>query len=292
MFNSRKTGVRDSSESTLSILIPAHNEAVGLKRLLPMVFDVLDHWPNAPDYEVIVVDDGSGDSTSHVVLDFQVHKPRLKLVRNGSQRGQSTCLAIAARHAVGKWLATLDADGQNDPADIPRLWSVALETGCDAVLGWRENRQDNRRTRWVSKIANRVRNGFLGQSIRDTGCSTRLVKASLIAELPRFEGWHRFLGPMLAARGAEIEQVPVRHYARLDGASHYNWRNRGVRVLIDLLGVAWLNRRPLRFDMLENRQNHRLDDGHDHTTSAMPHHQAEQWIAPSTGLKFHIRSGS
>ena len=104
-----------------------------------MVFDVLDHWPNAPDYEVIVVDDGSGDSTSQVVVDFQVHKPRLKLVRNGSQRGQSTCLAIAARHAVGKWLATLDADGQNDPADIPRLWSVALEIGCDAGLGWRES---------------------------------------------------------------------------------------------------------------------------------------------------------
>jgi len=251
-----------SDLSTLSILIPAHNEASGLKTLLPDILRVFKAWPNPPLWEVIVVDDGSTDSTSQIVAHFSASETRLKLVRNHRQSGQSTALAISTKHASGQWLATLDADGQNDPADIPRLWAEACETGSDAVLGWREKRQDNHRTRWVSKVANRVRNWALWQEIRDTGCSTRLMKACLVAELPRFEGWHRFLGPMLAARGAKITQIAVKHHPRSNGTSHYHWRNRGLKVVIDLLGVAWLNRRQLRFDQVLDSAYTRADSGH------------------------------
>ncbi len=248
--------------SSLSILIPAHNEAAGLEVLLPAILDVFKAWPNPPVWEVIVVDDGSTDFTSQIVAHFTLFEPRLKLVKNHRQSGQSKALAIATKHASGQWLATLDADGQNDPADIPRLWAKACESNSDAVLGWREKRQDNHRTRWVSKIANRVRNWVLGQEIRDTGCSTRLLKASLVNELPRFEGWHRFLGPMLAARGAKITQIAVKHHPRSNGTSHYHWRNRGLKVVIDLLGVAWLNRRQLRFDHGLFPTDIRADSGH------------------------------
>lgn len=235
-----------AQKTSLSILIPAHNEAAGLARLLPEIQAMLAGWKHAPVVEIIVVDDGSSDDTAAVVVRLAEFDSRFRCVSLARQSGQSTALVAAVSIAMGDWLATLDADGQNDPADIPLLWEEARRGQLQAVLGWRRNRQDNCRTRWVSRVANRVRNRVLGQSIIDTGCSTRLIKATAMARLPRFEGWHRFLGPMLVASGAKISQVPVNHRPRENGRSHYNWRNRGLRVVADLFGVAWLNRRMIK----------------------------------------------
>lgn len=262
----------NSSQSTLSVLIPAHNEAPALECLLPELLAALNAWPEAPAWEVIVVDDGSTDPTAEIVRHFADAEPRIRLLSNKQRQGQSSALALAVSEATGAWLATLDADGQNDPADLPRLWQQARLTGCDAVLGWRVNRRDNRKTRYVSRLANRVRNLLLGQEIRDTGCSTRLLRASRVAALPRFEGWHRFLGPMMAARGARIVQVPVNHRGREHGRSHYNWRNRGLKVVIDLLGVAWLNRRAITHDLAQPfiKEDVRIDPKHISRTN-QPH---------------------
>jgi len=250
----------------LSVLIPAHNEAASLGKLLGDLVLVLQRWDEEAEWEAIVVDDGSADETWEVAARYADRIPNVRVVRLDRNLGQSTALSVAVEEARGKWLATLDADGQNDPADIPRLWSEAVATGADAVLGWRQNRQDNLKTRWVSKIANKVRNAFLGQTILDTGCSTRLLRASFLADLPRFEGWHRFLGPMIAARGGTITQIPVAHHAREHGRSHYHWRNRGLKVVVDLFGVAWLNRRVLRASAIAARSGEqviRIDDPHE-----------------------------
>lgn len=242
----------------LSVLIPAHNEAGSLGKLLGDLVLTLQRWDEDSEWEAIVVDDGSTDDTFEVAARYAARIPNVRVVSLERNSGQSTALAVAVEESRGKWLATLDADGQNDPADIPRLWSEAVATGCDAVLGWREHRQDNFKTRWVSKFANKVRNVFLGQNIRDTGCSTRLLRASIVADLPRFEGWHRFLGPMIAARGGAITQISVSHHAREHGRSHYHWRNRGIQVAVDLFGVSWLDRRVLRLPIISARSGEEI----------------------------------
>ena len=264
-FNRNLHDLNGHTRPCLSVLIPAHNEAPALARLLPELIDTLRLWTDGPAWEVVLADDGSTDETLRLAQKLAASEPRLKIVRNAVRSGQSTALALAASHAAGRWLATLDADGQNDPADIPKLWAEAEKQGCDAVLGWRAKRNDTRKTRAVSRLANRVRNRLLGQEIRDTGCSTRLLRADLVAQLPRFEGWHRFLGPMMAAAGAKIVQIPVNHRGREFGRSHYNWRNRGLKVVIDLLGVAWLNRRRISIHSESNPKDRQLrfDPGHD-----------------------------
>jgi glycosyltransferase involved in cell wall biosynthesis len=249
----------------LSIMIPAHNEEAGLARLLPEIDQLLAGWSDRPVTEIILIDDGSTDDTATVVSQLQLSHTTIKYFRQTTRRGQSTALALAVDKAKGEWLATLDADGQNDPADLILLWDVAMQGNFQAVLGWRQNRQDNRRTRWVSRVANRIRNRVLGQAIIDTGCSTRLMLAVEVVQLPIFEGWHRFLGPMLLARGCQIAQLPVHHRPRSHGKSHYNWKNRGLRVLADLFGVAWLNRRMIQLGNNEKRlvkANSRIDHAH------------------------------
>jgi dolichol-phosphate mannosyltransferase len=254
-----------NSMPELSVLIPAHNEGESIGKLVGDLILTLEAWIDAPEWEVIVADDGSTDATFETALRYADRYARVRVIRLDRNAGQSTALAMAVDEARGRWLATLDADGQNDPTDIPRLWSEALSSGCDAVLGWRADRQDDFKTRWISHLANWFRNAVLRQRIRDTGCSTRLVRASSIDALPRFEGWHRFLGPMIAARGGTIAQIPVNHFAREFGRSHYNLRNRGLRVVADLFGVAWMNRRVLKLSTVELAtpdQSHRIDSAH------------------------------
>jgi hypothetical protein len=142
-------------------------------------------------------------------------------------------------------VATLDADLQNNPADLATLWNAL--PGHDAALGWRTTRADVWSKRLISRWANRVRNGVLGQAIRDTGCSVRIIDRERALRLPMFRGAHRFLGPLLLREGCRLVQVPVSHRPRSHGASHYNVWNRSLRVVVDLFGVAWLMRRPIRY---------------------------------------------
>ncbi len=200
-------------------------------------------------FEIIVVDDGSTDGTPGILEELAADYPELRVILLRPGVGQSSATVAGIRAARGEWIATLDADLQNDPADLVRLWEAL--PGYDVALGWREVRHDTWSRRAISQWANRVRNAVLGQSIRDTGCSVRIFRREMALRLPAFRGVHRFLGPLLLREGCRLVQVPVGHRPRPHGRSHYNIWNRSIQVVVDLIGVAWLLRRPIEFRVAE-----------------------------------------
>ncbi len=253
---SRPAGLASSSTAgeagaRLSIIVPAKNEAASLPQLVEEIaraFRPRVASGKLGGFEVIVVDDGSTDATPATLTALAADYPELQPIRLASNVGQSGASAAGFRAARGEWVAMLDADLQNDPADLARLWDAL--PGHDVALGWRIKREDVWSKRVISRWANRVRNKVLGQSIRDTGCSVRIFPRALALRLPMFQGAHRFFGPLLLREGCRVVQVPVTHRPRPHGESHYNFRNRSIKVVVDLLGVAWLLRRPIRFEVV------------------------------------------
>jgi glycosyltransferase involved in cell wall biosynthesis len=243
--------------STLSVVIPAKNEAESLPRLIAETRRVLHFLcnrvssPQLDDFEILVVNDGSTDQTRSILDELAAAYPELKAFTLASSVGQTAATTVGIRAASGVWIATLDSDLQNDPADLVQLWDAL--PGYDAALGWRVERQDVWSRRAISRWANCVRNAVLCHSIRDTGCSLRIFSRHSALRLPTFRGAHRFFGSLLLREGCRIVQVPVRHRRRLYGQSHYNLWNRSLQVVIDLLGVAWLMRRPVRYEVLQAR---------------------------------------
>jgi glycosyltransferase involved in cell wall biosynthesis len=245
---------RPAGRSFLSIVVPARNEAASLPQLVDEIARALrglgDDARGLAGFEILIVDDGSTDRTPAILRALAGDYPELRGLVLATGVGQSAAILAGIRAARGDWIATLDADLQNDPADLVRLWEAL--PGYDAALGWRVERHDPWTKRVISRWANRVRNGLLGQSIRDTGCSVRIFPRSLALRLPAFRGVHRFLGPLLLREGCRPVQVPVAHRPRPYGRSHYHLGNRSIQVIVDLLGVAWLLRRPLRYRVIES----------------------------------------
>jgi len=248
-----------SSQSSLSVIIPAKNEALSLPRLVSELILALRplrtvcRQPTSrclSSFEIIIVDDGSTDSTPLVLTKLAGMYPEVRSLRLKTTVGQSAATAAGFRAARGSWLATLDADMQNDPADLSTLWSAL--PGHDVALGWRVRRVDAWSKRLVSHLANRVRNMVFGQSIYDTGCSVRIFPRDVALRLPLFQGVHRFFGPLFLREGCRVIQVPVNHRPRAYGHSHYNFWNRSLRVIVDLIGVAWLLHRPVLYQLLSD----------------------------------------
>ncbi|WP_422924179.1 glycosyltransferase family 2 protein [Singulisphaera sp. PoT] len=234
----------------LSVVVPAKNESASLPQLVQEIAQALRplcSQGRMAGFEIVVVDDGSTDETPAVLRRLMVDYPELKPLTLASNVGQSGATAAGFRAVTGEWVATLDADLQNNPADLVLLWDAL--PGHEVALGWRTKREDVWSKRVISRWANRVRNAALGQSIRDTGCSVRIFPREMALRLPMFHGAHRFLGPLLIREGCRIVQVPVTHRPRPHGTSHYNIWNRSIRVVVDLLGVCWLLRRPVRYQV-------------------------------------------
>lgn len=241
------------NESMLSVVIPAKNEAASLVQLIDEISSVLRPLiqcgrRDLGAFEIVVVDDGSTDPTQTVLQKLAATCPELRVFRMVGGTGQSAATMAGIRLARGNWIATLDADLQNDPADLARLWRAVA--GYDGVLGWRVNRQDSWSRRAISYCANVLRNRALGQSIRDTGCSMRIFRRDIALRLPTFNGMHRFFGPLLLREGCHLLQVPVHHRARAHGRSHYSFSNRSHQVIIDLLGILWLMHRSLHCEVI------------------------------------------
>lgn len=243
-----RLGTNLSSEAVdLSVVIPAYNEEECLTDVLRELKDVLQCLDL--DHEIIVIDDGSTDDTLGVLKRLCVEISCLRVFSITPNSGQSAALGVGFGHARGRIVITMDADGQINPANIPKL--IKKLDNCDVCCGYRIDRNDSPSRKAAGVIANLIRNRVLGENIIDTGCSLKAFKASLIRDLTMWQGIHRFLPSMLLMKDAKIEQIPVDHRSRTKGRSKYtNW-NRLRTTIWDLWAVRWMQKRNLRFDVEE-----------------------------------------
>ena len=200
-------------------------------------------------WELIIVDDGSRDRTAQVIRELAAKDGRVRGRRLVPSCGQTTAIRMGIEVARAPLIATLDADLQNDPADLPEL--IQALGANDAVVGYREIRFDGRLRRVSSWVANKVRDAISRDRVRDTGCSLKLFRAGAIRAIPLFEGMHRFLPTLLRMHGYRVIEHAVSHRPRLAGSSKYGVRNRAWRAFHDLLVVRWMRSRFLRPDVLE-----------------------------------------
>jgi len=224
-----------------SVVVPACNEAENVEPLAREIEAAM----RGRAYEMIFVDDGSTDDTAVNLLRLKASLPALRVLRHSFRSGQSAAVASGVKLARGQWIATLDGDGQNDPADIPKLIAARDEhRGVHLVMGDRSaSRKDTAYRRLQSRVANGVRSSLLGDGTPDTGCGLKIFLRDAFLELPRFDHMHRFLPALFQRQGARVISVPVSHRERTRGQSKYGMLNRLWVGIIDILGVIWLRRR-------------------------------------------------
>jgi dolichol-phosphate mannosyltransferase len=232
----------------LSIVVPVRNEA---DNILPLLAEIHAALENRGEFEVVYVDDGSTDATPQRLAEAMQRYPRLRVFSHRASCGQSAALMTGMRAARGEWVATLDGDGQNDPADIPKLLAArdaaaqggSSSTNLQLVAGYRKTRRDTWLKRFSSRVANAVRSRLLGDATPDTGCGLKLVARAAYLELPLFDHMHRFLPALVQRRGGTTLSVEVNHRPRTRGTSNYGLFDRLWVGIVDLLGVMWLQRR-------------------------------------------------
>jgi len=234
--------LRDA-EPRLSIVIPAYNEVENLEPLLGELHAAID--ATGLSAEIVLVDDASTDGSGAWLSERARGDACLRPVRLAERCGQSAALAAGLAHARGAVIVTMDADLQNDPADLPRVLA-ALEH-ADVVSGVRAGRQDSWLRLVSSRIANAVRRATLGDPVTDIGCSFKAYRREALEQLPMFVGVHRFLPALCVFRGARYAEVALSHRARRHGVSKYGVSNRLWRGIHDLVGVSWLKVRLVRY---------------------------------------------
>jgi dolichol-phosphate mannosyltransferase len=240
----------------LSVVVPVWNEAENIE---PLVREIVTALRGLPQYEIVYVDDGSDDATPRELARLAGEIPRLRVIRHVSRCGQSTAIVTGVFAARHRWVATLDGDGQNDPADIPRLLerlrSAQPADNLHMVVGWRTRRQDNWIRRLSSKVANAVRRGLLGDDTPDTGCGLKVFRRETFLRLPYFDHMHRFLPALVRRHGGAVESLPVNHRPRQGGRSKYGLHDRLWVGIADLIGVLWLMRRTALTETTEPGSN-------------------------------------
>jgi len=231
------------NEVEVSVVIPVHNEADNIG---PLVGEVVRALKSVAACEIVVVDDRSDDDTPARLAELKRTVPELRVVRHRKNAGQSTAVHTGVRFAKAPLIATLDGDGQNDPADIPALLAEYRSRRAARPLliaGHRASRHDGFVTRTSSRIANLVRGSLLGDRTPDTGCGLKLFERETFLALPYFDHMHRFLPALVLRQGGDVVSLRVRHRPRLKGRSHYGVMNRLWVGIVDMCGVMWLKRR-------------------------------------------------
>lgn len=233
----------------LSVVFPVYNEEENVPILLAEIARALEGkgWT----YEVVAVDDGSSDRSLSVLRESRASHPTLRILALEKNSGQTAALDAGWRAARGRFVVSLDADLQNDPADIPAMMHKLEETASDMVIGVRVNRQDTFARKIQSKIGNAVRNWITGDRITDTGCSLKLVKKEAVDRVRLFTGMHRFLPTLVRYAGYKVVEMPVNHRPRQYGVSKYGAMNRAFRGLVDCFAVRWMGKRMLNYRVRE-----------------------------------------
>lgn len=229
----------------ISVVVPVHNER---DNVAPLIAEILAALRGRWAFEIVYVDDLSRDDTVAVLNALKAATPELRVLRHLSQSGQSTAIRNGVKAARGSWIATLDGDGQNDPADIPKLIEERDQSSAELKLltGWRVNRRDTASKRYASRFANALRSRILRDETPDTGCGIKLFEREAFLDLPYFDHMHRYLPALMQRAGWKVKSVPVNHRERGAGISKYNNFNRAVVGISDLRGVGWLIRRSKR----------------------------------------------
>ena len=224
-----------------SVVVPFFNEAESAIVLVEEIAEAM----KGTRFELVAVDDCSIDGTAARLQSMVARVPTLRLIQHGRNCGQSAALCSGIDAARGRWIITLDGDGQNDPADIPALLEARESNGekIDLICGHRQKRNDTWLRRFSSRVANGVRSRLLGDATPDTGCGLKVFERHTFMGLPRFDHMHRFLPALVQRQHGRVRSIRVSHRARRYGESKYGVWNRLWVGIVDLFGVMWLKRR-------------------------------------------------
>ena len=231
-----------STDPQLAIVVPVCNEEDNIG---PLVREIVAALRGRIAFEIVYVDDASRDATLARLHALQASTPELRVIRHRANAGQSTAVRNGVKAARAPWIATLDGDGQNDPADIPKLLDQrdAAASNVKLFAGWRVQRKDSGSKRWASKFANGLRQSILHDDTRDSGCGLKAIRTDLFRSLPFFDGWHRYMPALALREGFGVVHLDVTDRSRRHGKSNYGILDRGLRGVLDLFGVWWLRRR-------------------------------------------------
>lgn len=229
-----------TSAPAISVVVPVFNEEENMSILQSELRAALA----GRDYEIVFVDDGSADRSVEKIEPA----PNVRVLRFEKNAGQSAAMYAGANAARGDTVVLIDADLQNDPADIPKL-VAEISNGADLVCGYRQNRKDTVVKRITSRVANFVRSRFTKDGVRDTGCTLKAMRRECVGELVPFKGMHRFIPALIKGAGYRIVEIPVNHRPRKFGQSKYGLGNRALRATIDMFGVRWLLSRRFNYKL-------------------------------------------
>lgn len=232
----------------ISVVVPAHNEEQNVATLVNEVSLALAKLNEI--WEIVIVNDASSDNTLSVLLHHAEHCPQLTVLSLKNRSGQTAALDAGLRHAKGRYIATLDADLQNDPNDIPKMLELILADQCDMVSGWRRNRNDP----WIrlvsTRIANVVRNWLTHESIHDSASGIKVFRCECIRRIKLYNGLHRFLPTLVKLEGYRVAELSVNHRARHAGIAKYGVWNRVFKALRDTFAIRWMQSRQLNYEIM------------------------------------------
>lgn len=230
-----------SGEIAVSVVVPVKDEAGNVG---PLAREIAAALAARPSHEILFIDDGSSDGTARALGALKTEIPQLRVLRHDRNLGQSRGIRTGVQAARGTIIVTLDGDGQNDPADIPRLLTVLeADAALGLVSGVRVKRKDTASRRLASRLGNGFRNFMLKDGATDTGCGLKAFRRQVFLDLPYFDHIHRFLIALVLREGWQVRFVPVNHRPRLTGTSKYTNFGRLLVSTQDLLGVRWLQKR-------------------------------------------------